>query len=113
MRRPSNALRWIIAAALVVAGVAFANVALLGATEEDDPVGRLRPLLVEPAPATRAETTPQDRPATTVEPPASTSTTTGDDSEDRDSSGSGDGRGDDREPDDDRSGRKDGEADDD
>ena len=110
MRRPSNALRWIVVAALVIAGIAFANVALLGATEGDDPVGRLRPLLVEPSATPPTETAPQDRPATTAEPPPSTATTTGDDGDNRpDSSGSGDGR----EPDDDRSGRRDGEADDD
>jgi hypothetical protein len=110
MRRPSSALRWIVVAAVVVAGIAFANVALLGATQEDDRVGRLRPLLVEPAATARTETAPQERPATTAEPPASSATTTGDDGDDRAGSRGSD---DDSEPDDDRSGRRDGEADDD
>jgi hypothetical protein len=47
MRRRARAFRWILVAAFVVAVAAFVNVVLLrAAQEEDDRVGRLRPLLV-------------------------------------------------------------------
>ena len=88
VRRRATALRWVLVAAAAVAVAAFVNVVLLrAAQEEDDPVGRLRPLLVgvtspaaaEPSgePGRRPETSPA---ATTEAPPATTAgqTTTDD-----------------------------------
>jgi hypothetical protein len=53
MRRRAFAFRWVLVAAAALAVAAFVNVVLLrAAQEEDDRVGRLRPLLVgvtEPA----------------------------------------------------------------
>jgi hypothetical protein len=73
MRRRGSALRWILVAAAAVAVAAFVNVVLLrAAQEQDDRVGRLRPLLVgvtEPA-ATEPSAGPQKgntSPATTVD----------------------------------------------
>jgi uncharacterized membrane protein YgcG len=109
MRRRASALRWILVGAAAVAVAAFVNVVLLRATEEnDEPVGRLRPLLVgvttqigtdgaPPAttgrPAeTRPATTTHTAPATTAETPTATDDHGGDDDEPGgDSSGHGGG----------------------
>lgn len=80
MRRRVLAFRWILVAAAAVAVAAFVNVVLLRAAQEDDRVGRLRPLLVgvtEPA-ATETATGPKNGAATSpTETIDSTQTTTG------------------------------------
>jgi type IV secretory pathway VirB10-like protein len=113
MRRRASALRWILAGAAAVAVAAFVNVVLLRATEEnDEPVGRLRPLLVGVTTQTGADGTPpattdrpaETQPATPIQTAPATTAETPTITDDH-------GGGSDDEPDDDSSGRGGGDDD--
>jgi hypothetical protein len=58
MGRRARTVRWLVFAVGLAVSVAVANVLLLGTAQEDDRVGRLRPILVGETPATTSPVTP-------------------------------------------------------